>query len=141
MTAIILVLSLTASSTGEARKHKGYMGAHNDYSSLATKYFNVWNNHDVPGLQALFADDVTLRDWDISKTGANEVAEANASIFRALPQINIEVLTIHVSEATSTAVCEILVKLNNGSGEVLKVVDIITYSSQGKIKSVRAYRG
>ena len=50
-------------------------------------------------------------------------------------------LTIHVSEATTTAACEILVKLNNGStgaASELKVVDVITFDSAGKIKSIRA---
>ena len=56
----------------------------------------------------------------------------------ALPRVPaVEVLTIHVSTGTSTAVCEILVNLNHAKGEVLKVVDVITFDS-GKIKSIRA---
>ena len=47
-------------------------------------------------------------------------------------------LTIHVSEKTATAVCEILVKLHNEAAEVLKVVDVISYDGEGKITSVRA---
>lgn len=80
-----------------------------DFVALAQKYFAMWNAHDVPGLQALFAEGVTLRDWDIEKTGAAAVAEANGGIFAAVPKIAIEVLSIHVAPATSVAACEILV--------------------------------
>jgi hypothetical protein len=115
-------------------------------TALASTYFEVWNAHDVAGLEGLLAVDATLRDWDISKSGGKEVAEANGGIFKAVPKIAIEVLQYHVSEATSTVSCEILVKLNNATaenptGDVLKVVDIITYDAEGKIKSVRAYKG
>ena len=62
-----------------------------------------------------------------------------------MPGIKIEVLTIHVhahvSGSTSSATCEILVKLNNEKAEVLKVVDIITFDQDGKITAVRAYKG
>ena len=53
----------------------------------------------------------------------------------------VEVVTIHVSEATAAAACEILVKLNNGAvgaAQELKVVDVISFDGTGKIKSIRA---
>ena len=62
-------------------------------------------------------------------------------IFAAVPGIKIEVLHVHVSVATSTAACEILVKLNNAKAEELKVVDIITFDKEGLITAVRAYKG
>eukprot|EP00747_Dinoflagellata_sp_TGD_P207575 gnl/TRDRNA2_/TRDRNA2_81133_c0_seq1.p2 gnl/TRDRNA2_/TRDRNA2_81133_c0~~gnl/TRDRNA2_/TRDRNA2_81133_c0_seq1.p2 ORF type:complete len:110 (+),score=35.66 gnl/TRDRNA2_/TRDRNA2_81133_c0_seq1:158-487(+) len=103
------------------------------------KYFEVWNAHDAEGLKALFAPEVTLRDWDIEKSGADEVAAANGGIFKAVPKIAIEVLKVHAS--TSSCACEILVKLNNEANEVLKVVDIIELNSDNKITAVRAYKG
>lgn len=112
-----------------------------DLKALAAKYFEVWNAHDVSGLENLFAEDVTLRDWDIEKEGRKQVAEANGGIFKAVPGISIEVLQVHVSEASSTATCEILVKLNNDADEILKVCDVITFDAAGAIKSVRAYKG
>ena len=112
-----------------------------DFKTLATTYFETWNAHNVEGLEGLFAADVVLRDWDIEKAGAKEVAAANGGIFEAVPKIAIEVLTVHESPSTSAAVCEILVKLNNDAGEVLKVVDVITFDAAGKITAVRAYKG
>lgn len=125
----------------------------------ANRYFDVWNSHDVSKLRGLLAAEATLRDWDVEVTGGDAVAAANAKIFAAVPGIKIEVLTTHVAVHTLTAVCEILVRLNNEKGEatkwwitkwwkgevahahVLKVVDIITFDEEGKIVSVRAYKG
>ena len=56
-------------------------------------------------------------------------------------QISIEILHIHLAEATSVATCEILVKLNDTDNTILKVVDVITFDPDLKIKSVRAYKG
>jgi hypothetical protein len=46
-----------------------------------------------------------------------------------------------LAEATSVATCEILVKLNDADNTILKVVDIITFNQDLKIKAVRAYKG
>ena len=66
---------------------------------------------------------------------------ANGGIFEAVPKIAIDVITTHVSPATNTVICEIHVVLNNGAGEVLKVVDVISFDDAGKISAVRAYKG
>ena len=129
---------------GEAFGEDSVAAARSEHRQLrknAMRYFEVWNNHDVPGLKSLLATEATLRDWDVEAKGDDAVAAANAKIFAAVPGIKIDVLTTHVAVLTRTAVCEILVKLNNEKGEVLKVVDIITFDEQGKIVSVRAYKG
>ena len=107
----------------------------------AIRYFDVWNSHDVSSLKNLLAAEATLRDWDVEVAGGDAVAAANAKIFTAEPGIKIEVLTTHMAVHTLTVVCEILVRLNNEKGEVLKVVDIISFDEEGKIVSVRAYKG
>ena len=131
---LLAVLAL-ATATTDCHPHARY------YEKLAHTYFNTWNNHDVEGLRALFAEDVTLRDWNVEASGASKVAAANGDIFKSVPKISIDVLTIHVSEHTKTALCEILVKLHNAKDEVLKVADVITFNSEGKITAVRAYKG
>ena len=132
---LLAVLAL-ATATTDCHPHARY------YEKLAHTYFNTWNNHDVDGLRALFADDVTLGVIGMLKlSGASKVAAANGDIFKSVPKIAIDVLTIHVSEHTKTALCEILVKLHNAKDEVLKVADVITFNSEGKITAVRAYKG
>ena len=130
LTSAILTLA-TATSAPHARF----------YERQARQYFDVWNTHDVTRLRPLLADGVTLRDWDIQASGADAVASANGKIFAALPKISIEVETIHVSDHTRTAACEILVRLHNERDEVLRVVDVIVFDHDGKITAVRAYKG
>ena len=107
----------------------------------ALRYFETWNLHDVSRLKDLFAAEATLRDWDVEVAGRDAVVAANAKIFAAVPGIKIEVLTTHVAVNTTTVVCEILVRTNNEKGEVLKVVDVISFDEESKIVSVRAYKG
>jgi hypothetical protein len=107
----------------------------------ALRYFDTWNLHDASRLKGLFAAEATLRDWDVEVAGRDAVVAANAKIFAAVPGIKIEVLTTHVAIHTLTTVCEILVRTNNEKGEVLKVVDVISFDEESKIVSVRAYKG
>ena len=93
-------------------------------------YFEVWNQRDGAALVPLFAPEGTLRDWDIAVSGAEAVGEANGNIFKAVPKISIEVLSVHASEATRTAVAEILVHINDDAKTVLKVADIIEFDAQ-----------
>ncbi len=95
----------------------------------------------MPALVSQFAADGELRDWDVSVKGAAAVGEANGKIFSAVPLISIEVLTVHIAESTRTATAEIIVHINNDAKETLKVADVITFTEDGKIASVRAYKG
>mmetsp|Transcript_24379 Transcript_24379/g.33584 ORF Transcript_24379/g.33584 Transcript_24379/m.33584 type:complete len:116 (+) Transcript_24379:122-469(+) len=108
---------------------------------LATKYFEVWNTHNGKAVGQLFNSDGTLRDWDIAVEGGDNVGEANGNIFKAVPNIKITVESLHPCESKRTVACEILVHLNNDTHEVLKVVDIIEFTTDGKIKALRAYKG
>ena len=110
--------------------------------AAARAYFTQWNTHSGDAVAACFAPDGTLRDWDVSAAGAAAVGAANANIFAAVPSISIDVLSVHVSEATRTAVCEIIVNLNDGTGTTLKVVDVIEFAPGSLlIASLRAYKG
>ncbi len=110
--------------------------------SKCRAYFEVWNKHDTDGIKAMLSPDATLRDWDIEKKGAEEVANANGAIFAAVPGIKIEVLKMHPSEGTHVCTCEILVRLNDAAGTVLKVVDIIEFNEDHSlIVAVRAFKG
>lgn len=109
-------------------------------ATLASRYFDVWNAHSAHDLRALLADGVTLRDWDVEKAGLTAVVQANAAIWKSAPDINIEVLSLHVSNDTRTVAAEIVVRMKT-LADPLRVVDVITYSPEGLIASVRAYKG
>eukprot|EP00472_Partenskyella_glossopodia_P003452 CAMPEP_0197541594 /NCGR_PEP_ID=MMETSP1318-20131121/67247_1 /TAXON_ID=552666 /ORGANISM="Partenskyella glossopodia, Strain RCC365" /LENGTH=121 /DNA_ID=CAMNT_0043100787 /DNA_START=386 /DNA_END=751 /DNA_ORIENTATION=+ len=108
----------------------------------AKNYFEVWNSQDLKALEGTFiAENAYLRDWDIEKKGTKEVVAANGGIFKAVPKIKITVEKLHPNPTGMSIACEILVHLNDDNKTVLKVVDVIEMSDEGKIKAVRAYKG
>ncbi len=111
-----------------------------ELKSAARAYFEVWNQHSVSGLEAMLAPMASLRDWDISAHGAAEVAAANGKIFTKLPNVRIEMMWMHASPDTRAVAAEILVHTGAPLNTVLKVVDIIEFTTDGKIASVRAYK-
>ena len=150
----MLLTTLLALASSTSKPHVA------QYEKLSRQYFKTWNSHDLVALRALFAADVTLRDWDLQASGASAVTKANGDIFEALPKIAIDVKKIHVSErstvsywlssvgqydnittTTTTSVCEIVVHLHNAKDEVWLVVDVIEFDAAGKIRAVRAYKG
>ena len=131
--SLLIAANGIPAETEAKRHHRG--DATLDYATLARTYFSTWNRHDVVGLRELLDDDATLRDWDMEKFGAHAVAKANSNIFQSVHKIAIDVQALHVSDSTSTVACEILVRLNNAAGDVLKVVDVITFDGgTGKIR-------
>ena len=112
-----------------------------DFISLTETYFRVWNSRVGADVAKLFEPTGTLRDWDISVSGSKEVGDACDGIYKAVPNIKIDILKIHVAKETSSVAAEILVKLNDEAGTELKVTDVIEYSPSGKIVALRAYKG
>ena len=136
MTLLALLATLAATNaTITAAPHARY------YERLARAYFSAWNAHDEAALRKLFAADVTLHDWQISKSGIEAVTNANGEIWRSAPRIRIEVVTIHASEHTSSALAEILVHVGDAALTELRVIDVLTFDQSGQISSVRAYKG
>jgi len=102
---------------------------------IVERYFAFWNEQNLVGLASLFDESITLRDWEISVSGRDNVVDANKNIFEAVPEIKIEVLDLAVSE--NKIMAEIKVDLANG--DYLEVVDIIELKND-KIKAVKAYK-
>ena len=108
-----------------------------DLKSLCLEYFETFSRKDLGGLEIMFTGDVTLRDWEISATGIDEVLAANKKIFDSVEYIH--VMPLHLYQDGNTVAAELSIVV---SGAVhLSVVDIITFNDAGKIVSVRAYKG
>lgn len=102
---------------------------------LAEKYFAAWNTNVGENLRPLFSENVTLKDWEISKSGITDVIAANQGIFDNVPGIQIKVKDIALSE--NQAMCEIDVIVSDT--ETLHVVDVLTIKN-GKISAVKAFK-
>lgn len=104
---------------------------------LATTYFETFSNKDLVGLADIFADDASLRDWNGSAIGKADVLAANGNIFNNVNTITVTPLALYRDNNTVSAELEVLI---NGQETVL-VVDVITFNDEGKIVSVKAYKG
>jgi ketosteroid isomerase-like protein len=108
-----------------------------DLKSTAIEYFETFSRKDLDGLGAMFTGDVTLRDWEISAAGIDEVLVANKKIFDSVEYIH--VMPLHLYQDGNTVAAELSIVV---SGAVqLNVIDIITFNDTGKIVSIRAYKG
>jgi hypothetical protein len=110
-----------------------------DFNKLSRKYFDVWNTHNIEELSSLFSKDSCLRDWNINVSNKKNVLDANQKIFDDVPNISAEIVNLHISEKTMSVSAEIIVHIDDNTK--IKVVDIITFNSEGLIKSIRAYQG
>ena len=104
------------------------------------KYFKTWSKNDSTLLKGLFADDIVLQDWDNKATGIKEVLEANDAIFAGVESIEAKALSVDAFGVKAYCDLEVLVKAEGTVSKIL-VLDIITFDENGKIKSIRAYKG
>ena len=107
----------------------------------ARLYFDAWNAHDMYGMAELMCPDVVYQDWEHQYVGWPALAASEAATFATLPQVNIDLQRVHVSEQTMTVVAEFLVQLNNTANDVSNGVYVITFNPENKIAAVRAYKG
>ena len=85
----------------------------------------------------MFAEGVSLRDWNIVAHGKDSVLKENKNIFDSVETIQVFQLALY--EVEKTVVAELEITINNE--EKLLVVDVITFDDAKKITSIRAYRG
>ena len=102
---------------------------------LAIQYFEFWNKQDLDGLRSLFAEDVSLKDWDIEVVGLEEVIKANEMIFNELPGIKAEILQLGIEKGVVFA--QLAIQLNQS--ESISVVDVLNIEGN-KINSIQAYK-
>ena len=99
------------------------------------RYFELFSTKNVKGLEnEIYADDVHLRDWNGEWKGKFSVLEMNENLF--INEFTIDVEDIKLADQ-STIVMFIL----HISGTQYKVVDIIDWDENGKIKRILAYNG
>ena len=103
----------------------------------AKEYFRQFSKKDLNALKSLFSENVTLQDWSTKAHGKTEVLSVNRKLFQSVKNINI--VPIELFEDKNTIVAEIEIVINGGDN--IKVVDIIGFDSERKIKFIRAYKG
>ena len=100
-------------------------------------YLEAYAEKDLDKVSAMFAEDIALRDWKISVSGKHAAVAETAKNFESADSIDIEILKFY--EAENAVVGELKIVVDKS--EVLHVVDVVSFSPEGKIQSIRAYLG
>ena len=103
----------------------------------ALSYFKIFSEKNINGLSEMFADNVTLRDWNKNYQGIKSVLEENLNIFQNVKTIN--AIPLNIISENNFVVAELKIIINGD--EELKVVDMIEFNKKGKIISIKAFKG
>jgi hypothetical protein len=104
---------------------------------LCLTYLRKYAEKDLKAMEVMFGNNIILRDWKIRVTGKEDALKETKKNFQSANSIEIEVLNTYESEDTVAAELKIVVDRI----EELYVVDVISFNPQGKIVSIRAYKG
>ena len=109
----------------------------NNLRKLVLDYFDLFSKKDLNSLETMFSKDISLRDWEIEACGLAKVIEANKKIFRSVETIVAKPKVLIIDGFRVAAELEIIV--NNK--DTLRVVDIIEFDDNQKIKKIKAFKG
>ena len=99
------------------------------------RYFELFSTKNVKGLEnEIYSDDVHLRDWNGEWKGKQSVLQMNEDLFQNDFTIEIE----SVKQADETTIVMFTLHIANTQ---YKVVDIIDWDGDEKIKRILAYNG
>lgn len=100
-------------------------------------YLRHYADKNLEALSAVLAEEVHLRDWNISVHGKAESLRETAKNFAEAETIEISILSIY--ESSDTVAGELHIKVDEKIN--LYVVDVLTFNTQGKIAAIRSYKG
>ena len=107
------------------------------YRTQFLAYLHHYADKDLAAIAAMFADDITLRDWNRAVTGKAAALSETAKNFAAAQTIEIEPLCLYANADGVAGELRIVV---DGVIELF-VVDVLTFAADGRIQSIRAYLG
>jgi len=108
-----------------------------NHTEIYQKHLELYAEKDLEAIAAMLADDVHLRDWNISVRGKTEALQETAKNFAKADSLEIRVLELYENATTVAGEVHIVV---NCTIE-LHVVDVVAFDAEGKIKAIRSYKG
>ena len=106
------------------------------FKNKCLEYFDFFSNKKIDSVMVMCDTYVSLKDWDISVSGKNEVRNAVMKIFDNVDTIKIFPISLHRED--NVVFCQIKIIVNND--EELDVIDVITFNEKGYIRSIKAYK-
>lgn len=108
-----------------------------NHTELFRTYLHHYANKNLAAISAMLAEEVHLRDWNISVFGKAEAIRETAKNFAEAESIEIYILALY--ESTDTVAGELHIRVD---GKIdLYVVDVVTFNAQGKVTAIRSYKG
>lgn len=108
------------------------------FREIAVAYLNAYQAKDLAAIADLIAPNVELRDWNLGGAGVEFFLSETKKNFENANDISIEILGI--TESDFSVACELKILLDGASIE-LRLVDVLSFDSEGRISAVRAYKG
>jgi hypothetical protein len=105
-------------------------------SQVALLYLKSFAEKDIGSLEVLFADTISLADWDGQLVGKENILNFNKKVFASLNTISIDIVKVAVGQ--NTVMAELRITINNAS--TINVVDVIEFDDDNKIQSIKAYK-
>lgn len=106
-----------------------------------TEFFRAYLRHyadkNLQAIADMLAEEIHLRDWNISVFGKAEALRETAKNFAEAESLEIRVLEVY--ESADTVAGELHIVVNDIID--LYVVDVVTFNTQGKITAIRSYKG
>tara|TARA_B100001057_G_scaffold275644_1_gene275918 strand:- start:172 stop:510 length:339 start_codon:yes stop_codon:yes gene_type:complete len=106
--------------------------------NISKYYFRIFANKNLDKLEKLFTKDKILIDWENKIIGRKKVLNFCKNLFEK-NEIKIKVIKIYTLKNRYTTSCQIEITLNKKN--YLRVVDIIYFNKNYKIKKIEAYKG
>ena len=106
--------------------------------NISKYYFRIFANKNLDKLEKLFTKDKILIDWENKIIGRKKVLNFCRNLFEK-NEIKIKVIKIYTLKNRYTTSCQIEITLNKKN--YLRVVDIIYFNKNYKIKKIEAYKG
>ncbi|MGM9483357.1 nuclear transport factor 2 family protein [Roseateles sp. NT4] len=104
---------------------------------LVRAYLAAYAARDLTAVDAMFADAITLRDWNIRVVGKAAALEETRKNFDSVESLSIEVLAAY--ERDGGAAAELKIGINGR--DTIYVVDVFDLDADGRITAIRAYIG
>ena len=105
--------------------------------NVLAAFLKAYEAKDIDAIASMLSDDVHLQDWNLEAHGKAAVLEETLKNFRDATHLEIQVRQFYESSGCAAARLRIVV---NRSIE-LEVVDTIEVNPDGKVRSIRAYKG
>ena len=103
---------------------------------MLLEYFNYFSIKDSGSLEAMFSEDIVLKDWNIYVIGKANVIQAINNIFVSAETIMVTPISFFSNSDYSYA---IQVKITTNRNSVINAFDVINFDSNGKISEILAF--